>query len=219
VEAAGNTPLHSAAYEGWTEGIELLISLGAKVNASNNAGDRPWHWARNMDQQAAMAALEKVHLSATVQWKGFCEPAKQGCFTVHMKSNQLTLMWSAAWCESGAGLGAGAGSHPQSQGDMLFAGPSPTSVVVKCYNRLIKLPGPSVPDRLLPMTQINWLSTRRTFSRRTAGHTTRSLIRSDAASKHAASSAWQCCAFDLPSRPARYAAIAGAHDRHMTGCN
>lgn len=60
VEAAGNTPLHNAAYEGWTEGIDLLISLGAKVNASNNAGDRPWHWARNMGQTAAMAALENV---------------------------------------------------------------------------------------------------------------------------------------------------------------
>jgi ankyrin repeat protein len=64
VEAAGNTPLHSAAYNGWTEGIDLLISLGAKLNASNNAGDRPWHWARNMDQKAAMAALEKVLWSA-----------------------------------------------------------------------------------------------------------------------------------------------------------
>lgn len=42
VEAAGNTPLHSAAYEGWLEGAELLLQLGAKVNASNNAGDTPW---------------------------------------------------------------------------------------------------------------------------------------------------------------------------------
>jgi ankyrin repeat protein len=33
VEAAGNTPLHSAAYEGWLEGAELLISLGAKVQS------------------------------------------------------------------------------------------------------------------------------------------------------------------------------------------
>ena len=85
VEAAGNTPLHFACYEGWLEGCgaaprsstvaaagsccscvlppllplplsdtlskttahsrapcscELLLSLGAKVNASNNAGDR-----------------------------------------------------------------------------------------------------------------------------------------------------------------------------------
>jgi ankyrin repeat protein len=38
VEAAGNTPLHSAAFEGWAEGVELLLRLGAKVNASNNAG-------------------------------------------------------------------------------------------------------------------------------------------------------------------------------------
>lgn len=42
VEAAGNTPLHSAAFEGWREGAELLLQLGAKVNASNNAGDTPW---------------------------------------------------------------------------------------------------------------------------------------------------------------------------------
>merc|ERR1712224_539807 len=33
VEAAGNTPLHNCAYIGWVEGAELLLSLGAKVNA------------------------------------------------------------------------------------------------------------------------------------------------------------------------------------------
>ena len=60
VEGAGNTPLHCAAYEGWAEGVQLLLSLGAKVNASNNAGDRPWHWARNMDHQDVMALLERV---------------------------------------------------------------------------------------------------------------------------------------------------------------
>ena len=36
VEAAGNTPLHNAAYDGWCEGIELLCEHGAKLNASNN---------------------------------------------------------------------------------------------------------------------------------------------------------------------------------------
>ena len=48
VEAAGNTPLHNAAYDGWTEGIELLHARGAKLDASNNAGDTPWLWAHNM---------------------------------------------------------------------------------------------------------------------------------------------------------------------------
>ena len=28
VEAAGNTPLHNAAYIGWCQGAELLVSLG-----------------------------------------------------------------------------------------------------------------------------------------------------------------------------------------------
>lgn len=60
VEAAGNTPLHSAAYEGWKEGVELLLQLGAKVNASNNAGDTPWHWAMNMGWIELAAVLEAV---------------------------------------------------------------------------------------------------------------------------------------------------------------
>ena len=60
VEAAGNTPLHNAAYEGWLEGVELLLSLGAKVNASNNAGDRPWHWADNMGHDDVKALLTQA---------------------------------------------------------------------------------------------------------------------------------------------------------------
>ena len=56
----GDTPLHNAAYEGWAEGCEALLNLGAKVNASNNAGDRPWHWARNMGHKDVMDLLEKV---------------------------------------------------------------------------------------------------------------------------------------------------------------
>lgn len=60
VEAAGNIPLHNAAYEGWLEGCQLLISTGAKVNASNNAGDTPWHWAQNMGHEEVMTYLEEV---------------------------------------------------------------------------------------------------------------------------------------------------------------
>lgn len=40
--------------------MELLLQLGAKVNASNNAGDRPWHWANNMGHQEVVALLEQV---------------------------------------------------------------------------------------------------------------------------------------------------------------
>lgn len=68
MEAAGNTPLHSAAYEGWAEGVELLVSKGAHVNASNNAGDRPWHWARNMGHTAVMELLEKVGCADHWDW-------------------------------------------------------------------------------------------------------------------------------------------------------
>ena len=32
VEGAGNTPLHCAAYDGWIDGAQLLLSLGAKVS-------------------------------------------------------------------------------------------------------------------------------------------------------------------------------------------
>jgi len=64
VEAAGCTPLHSAAYEGWLEGAELLLSLGAQVDASNNAGDRPWHWAHNLGHTAMLTLLEKARPAA-----------------------------------------------------------------------------------------------------------------------------------------------------------
>ena len=59
VEAPGNTPLFNAAYDNWVEGIDLLVSLGAKVNASNNAGDTPYRWAENMHNEEAMEALKK----------------------------------------------------------------------------------------------------------------------------------------------------------------
>lgn len=60
VEGAGNTPLHFAAYEGWCQGIEMLVTKGAKINASNNAGDSPWIWAANMCDDEAKDMLEKL---------------------------------------------------------------------------------------------------------------------------------------------------------------
>ena len=60
VEGAGNTALHNAAYDGWCEGIELLVRFGAKLNASNNAGDTPWQWAANMRHDEACDLLEKL---------------------------------------------------------------------------------------------------------------------------------------------------------------
>ena len=68
VEGAGNTALHNAAYDGWCEGIELLVRFGAKLNASNNAGDTPWQWAANMRHDEACDLLEK--LGADTDYRG-----------------------------------------------------------------------------------------------------------------------------------------------------
>lgn len=73
VEAAGNTPLHSAAYEGWLEGVRALLAAGANPLASNNAGDRPWHWADNMAHDDVAEALLKA---------GGGEAAEQGLVVV-----------------------------------------------------------------------------------------------------------------------------------------
>ena len=45
-----------AAYEGWAEGVDLLVELGAKVNASNNAGDTAY-------------AVSYTHLTLPTIWQ------------------------------------------------------------------------------------------------------------------------------------------------------
>jgi ankyrin repeat protein len=66
VEASGNTPMHAAAYEGWVEGGELLLSLGAKIDASNNAGDRPYHTAAYLNNKDFMSFLEAVSAAGDI---------------------------------------------------------------------------------------------------------------------------------------------------------
>lgn len=107
VEAAGNTPLHCAAYAGWAEGCELLISLGAKVNASNNAGDRPYHWARNMGHKDVMDLLEKV------KFVSYNSSRRQQASRVKPHTCSPSL---AGWSVPRAGPGLGAGPHPQGEG-------------------------------------------------------------------------------------------------------
>lgn len=42
---AGQTPLHSAVYHGYTEIAAFLIEHGADINAQDNRGGTPLHWA------------------------------------------------------------------------------------------------------------------------------------------------------------------------------
>ena len=56
-----------AAYVGWLEGADALLKLGARIDASNNAGDRPIHWATFMRHDDLVAFLER---SGAVQERG-----------------------------------------------------------------------------------------------------------------------------------------------------
>jgi len=58
VDGAGVTPIMCAAYEGWARGIDVLCELGAKVNASNNAGDTAYMWAETMANDDVIERLK-----------------------------------------------------------------------------------------------------------------------------------------------------------------
>lgn len=102
VEGAGNTPLHSAAYEGWVEGVQLLLQLGAKVNASNNAGDTPWHWASNMGHQEVVHLLEQVGRLVDPQCMCSTVPGSSlnACASKHMPATFCTLTIGAQYGSS-----------------------------------------------------------------------------------------------------------------------
>ena len=190
VEAAGNTPLHSAAYEGWIEGAQLLLSLGAKVNASNNAGDRPWHWAQNMDHDDMMAFLEKVRSAMRCA----CGVSVYTCCCTHAYLmgasavlNQYYILWLkealAADCMHVLQNGAKTG-----QGDVLVPDHVPkvkvhaAILVHACMHASMHVHrplGPQLPPATLWYGLTAWRAhTRRTSSARTAGRTTPSRTRS-----------------------------------------
>ncbi len=66
---------------------ELLLNLGAKINASNNAGDRPWHFARNMGHNDVMEFLEKVG-GARGTCDGSCVSFGLGCICVRCRESE-----------------------------------------------------------------------------------------------------------------------------------
>jgi len=68
VDGVGSTPIMCAAYEGWTRGVDVLVELGAKVNASNNAGDTAYDWAENMGWDEVKERL--IHHGADPEYRG-----------------------------------------------------------------------------------------------------------------------------------------------------
>ena len=53
----GDTPLHVAAWEGYTETVAALLKDGANPNAQNEWGDTPLHVAAGKGRAAVVTAL------------------------------------------------------------------------------------------------------------------------------------------------------------------
>ena len=58
VEASGMTPLHYGAWAGFDQGVDLLLSLGAKIDATTNSGESAWHLAQIMGHDEICKLLE-----------------------------------------------------------------------------------------------------------------------------------------------------------------
>jgi hypothetical protein len=58
VEATGMTPLHYAAWSGFKDGVDLLLSVGAKIDATSNSGESAWSLAKIMDHTEICSLLE-----------------------------------------------------------------------------------------------------------------------------------------------------------------
>lgn len=59
--AAGQTPIHAAAFTGATAIVQFLAEKGAKVNVSARNGETPWSMASGISPNAMNAAFWTVH--------------------------------------------------------------------------------------------------------------------------------------------------------------
>jgi len=60
VNEDGWTPLHFAAFKGYSEMMKLLLNSGANKDAATKSGLTPLDIARNEDQRAIVSLLEMV---------------------------------------------------------------------------------------------------------------------------------------------------------------
>ncbi|KAI0217868.1 hypothetical protein LSAT2_030329 [Lamellibrachia satsuma] len=70
VDEDGYSPLHRAAYNGYTEAAQILLENGANVEAKTNDGWHPLHSACNWDQVEVAAVLLGNGASVNAQTQG-----------------------------------------------------------------------------------------------------------------------------------------------------
>ena len=75
-----NTPLHKAALAGSEDNsatIKMLVRYGADVNAPNEGGDRPLHYAIMIQNPSSVRALLQCGAKTNVKSKRFGTPLRQ----------------------------------------------------------------------------------------------------------------------------------------------